>query len=124
MSLLFLLLKLSSGWRPEKRNVEKICKSSLMIWKKFKVEGIYIVCTTDIEKDRRYMQVLKIWDILPDLLNVQKLVDQLDCIFKTYTDGFISLCREKCLDGYVVCHPSISELILPEIILCFLFGII
>ncbi|CAL8078206.1 unnamed protein product [Prunus armeniaca] len=67
MSLLFLLLKLSSGWRPNKRNVEKNCKSSSMIWKKFKVEGIYIVCTTDIEKDRRYMQVLKIWDILPDL---------------------------------------------------------
>ncbi|CAL8990664.1 unnamed protein product [Prunus brigantina] len=99
MSLLFLLLKLSSGWRPNKRNVEKNCKSSSMIWKKFKVEGIYIVCTTDIEKDRRYMQVLKIWDILPDLWNVQKLVDQLDCIFKTYTDGFISLCRKKCLDG-------------------------
>ncbi|ONI27451.1 hypothetical protein PRUPE_1G087400 [Prunus persica] len=67
MSLLFLLLKLSSGWRPNKRNVEKICESSLMIWKKFKVEGIYIVCTTEIEKDWRYMQVLKIWDILPDL---------------------------------------------------------
>ncbi|XP_008236769.1 PREDICTED: uncharacterized protein LOC103335533 [Prunus mume] len=32
---------------------------------------------------------------------IEKLVDRLDSIFKRYTDGFINLCRERCLEGDV-----------------------
>lgn len=101
ISVLNLLLKLSSGWRPKKRNVDTICKCSLMMLKQFKVDDLYVVLTTDIEKNLGYMQVLRIWDVLPGLLDIQELTDRLDCIFNRYTERFINLCREKCLEGYV-----------------------
>ncbi|XP_061989828.1 uncharacterized protein LOC133708383 [Rosa rugosa] len=93
-----LLLKLSSGWRPKRRSVETLSGTSSMILKKFKVEGLYIVCTNDISKNLQYVQVLKIWDILP-LEDIPKLINRLDGIFNRYTDNFINLCKEKCLDG-------------------------
>ncbi|XP_050375416.1 uncharacterized protein LOC126792936 [Argentina anserina] len=97
-SVLHLLLNLSSGWRPKKQNFETICGSSSMILKKFKVERLYIVCTNDIAKNLHYVQVLKIWDILP-LEDIPKLIIRLDSIFNRYADDFINLCKEKCLDG-------------------------
>ncbi|XP_040375103.1 uncharacterized protein LOC121052961 [Rosa chinensis] len=99
MSILSLLLKLSSGWRSKKSNVDIVCRSSSMIVKKFKVEGLYIVCSTDVVKHLRYMQVLKIWDILPDLCSIQSLVNRLDCFFVRHTDGFIKLCCMKYFEG-------------------------
>jgi hypothetical protein len=69
--------------------------------KKFKVEGLYIVCTPDIAKDLRYIQILKVWDILP-LEDIPKLGHRLETILNRYTDDFINLCREKYLEGYVV----------------------
>ncbi|KAF3433722.1 hypothetical protein FNV43_RR24825 [Rhamnella rubrinervis] len=65
------------------------------IWK---VEGLYVVSTTDIVKDLSYKQVLKIWDILP-LEDIPKLIRRLDSIFCKYTDDLINLCNEKSLDG-------------------------
>ncbi|KAH9698664.1 UvrD-like helicase ATP-binding domain-containing protein [Citrus sinensis] len=85
-----LLVKLSSGWRPKKRNVEII--------KQFKVERFYIICTIDIVKESQYFQVLKVWDILP-LEDVPKLVARLDNILAKYTDEFINHCKEKCIEG-------------------------
>ncbi|KAL6295349.1 hypothetical protein ACE6H2_003491 [Prunus campanulata] len=93
-SVLNLLLKLSSGWRPKKR----ICESSSPILRQYKVEGLYIVCTTDIAKYVEYTQILKIWDILP-LEVIPKLVNRLESILKRYTDDFINRCKEKCLEG-------------------------
>ncbi|XVF85504.1 hypothetical protein PTKIN_Ptkin17bG0122900 [Pterospermum kingtungense] len=95
--VLNLLLKLSSGWRPKKRNVDLICESS-MVLKQFKVEGLYIVCSIDLVKGHRYTQVLKAWDLLP-LEEIERLVKRLDGIFKMYTDVFISHCNEKYLEG-------------------------
>lgn len=99
-SVLNLLLKLSSGWRPKKRNVDIICKTSSMILKQFKADGLYIACTIDIVRDLRYIQVLKIWDILPDLLDFQILENSLDKIFVDYNDHFKKCCSAKCLEGY------------------------
>ncbi|XP_022776511.1 uncharacterized protein LOC111318116 isoform X2 [Durio zibethinus] len=97
-SVLNLLLKLSSGWRPKKRNVDLICESSSMVLKQFKVEGLYIVCSIDVVKEQRYTQVLKAWDLLP-LEDFERLVKRLDGIFKMYTDDFIRHCNEKYLEG-------------------------
>ncbi|KAL6228189.1 hypothetical protein ACLB2K_002143 [Fragaria x ananassa] len=97
-SALNLLLKLSSGWRPNKRSVETSCGSSSIILKKFKVKYLYIVCTTDIAEDVRYVQVLKVWDILP-LEDIPKLVYRLETILNRYTDAFINLCKEKYFEG-------------------------
>ncbi|XP_059668939.1 uncharacterized protein LOC132314035 [Cornus florida] len=95
-SVLNLLLKLSSGWRPKKRSVDSVCESSSQSVKQFKVEGLYVVCTIDIVKESRYIQVLKVWDILP-LEEISKLVKCLDSIIAMYTDDFIKRC--KCLEG-------------------------
>ncbi|KAK8549818.1 hypothetical protein V6N13_055384, partial [Hibiscus sabdariffa] len=98
-SVFNLLLKLSCGWRP-KRNVNLICESSSMVLKQFNIEGLYIVCSIDIEKERwyRFTQVLKAWDLLP-LEGIARLVKRLDDIFKIYTDDFICHCNEKYLNG-------------------------
>ncbi|XP_060669691.1 uncharacterized protein LOC132799244 isoform X1 [Ziziphus jujuba] len=100
-SVLNLLLKLSSGWRPKKQNIDSVCGSSMQMMKQFKVEGLYVVSTTDIVKDLRFMrfiQVLKIWDLLP-MEDIPKLIKRLESIFCKYTDDFINLCNEKCLEG-------------------------
>ncbi|TXG56677.1 hypothetical protein EZV62_017990 [Acer yangbiense] len=97
-SVINLLLKLASGWRPKKRKIDSVCESSLHIVKQFKVEGLNIVCTIDIVKELQYIQVLKVWDILP-LEDVSKLVKRLDDIFVKYTDDYVNRCKEKCLEG-------------------------
>ncbi|GMI87573.1 hypothetical protein HRI_002426600, partial [Hibiscus trionum] len=99
-SVLNLLLQLSCGWRPKKRNVDIICKSSSMVLKQFKVEGLYIVCSIDIVKEQMYTQVLKAWDLLP-LEDIERLVKRLDLIFKMYSDDFIYHCNEKYLEGHL-----------------------
>ncbi|PKI49697.1 hypothetical protein CRG98_029942 [Punica granatum] len=93
-----LLLKLSNGWRPKRRDVNKICMNSLQIVKQFKVESLYVLCTVDIEKDFNYVQVLKVWDVLP-LEDIPKMVKRLDGIYETYCNEYIDRCKEKSLDG-------------------------
>ncbi|KAL5554068.1 hypothetical protein UlMin_041469 [Ulmus minor] len=96
-SILNLLLRLSSGWRPKRPTGDSISGSSLQIMK-FKVEELFVVSTIDIVKDLKHMQVLKIWDVLsPE--DSPKLVKRLDSIFVKYTDDFISLCNEKYFEG-------------------------
>ncbi|KAB2612295.1 hypothetical protein D8674_034611 [Pyrus ussuriensis x Pyrus communis] len=96
-SVLNLLLKLSGGWRPKKKNVQTISGSSSIL-RQYKVGGLYIVCTIDIAKELKHIQVLKVWNILP-LEDIPKLVNRLVSIFKRYTDDFINRCNEKCLEG-------------------------
>ncbi|KAE8038055.1 hypothetical protein FH972_010601 [Carpinus fangiana] len=100
--VIHLLVKLSSGWRP---HVDHICRSSSQILKQFKVKSHYVVCGNDIVKDWsdlakecRYYQVLKIWDIFP-AGGIPKLIKRLDSMFEKYTDDFINHCKERCLEG-------------------------
>ncbi|KAM3216603.1 putative protein isoform X1 [Capsicum annuum] len=97
-SVINLLVKLASGWRPKRKNVNSFSGSSSHSVKQFKVEGRYAVCSIDIQKESTYTQVLRVWDILP-LEEVGKLLKRLDNICSMYTDEFISLCKEKCLEG-------------------------
>ncbi|KAK2432084.1 P-loop containing nucleoside triphosphate hydrolase superfamily protein [Trifolium repens] len=99
-SIIGLLYKLSSGWRPKRIEVDLHCGSSSQMLKQFKVEGLFIVCSKDIVKESRYTQVLKIWDILP-LEDIPKVVKSLDNIFASYTDDFIKRCSEQCLEGKI-----------------------
>ncbi|KAK2383852.1 P-loop containing nucleoside triphosphate hydrolase superfamily protein [Trifolium repens] len=99
-SIIGLLYKLSSGWRPKRIEVDLHCGSSSHMLKQFKVEGLFIVCSKDIVKESRYTQVLKIWDISP-LEDIPKLVKSLDNIFASYTDDFIKRCSEQCLEGKI-----------------------
>ncbi|KAJ9554076.1 hypothetical protein OSB04_018121 [Centaurea solstitialis] len=96
--VLNLLLRLSSGWRPKNRSVDSYCGNSSQILKKFKVEGLYVICTIDIINEFKYIQVLKVWDIL-HLEEIPKLSKRLENIFAVYTDDYINRCTEKCLEG-------------------------
>ncbi|KAL3835054.1 hypothetical protein ACJIZ3_009790 [Penstemon smallii] len=96
--VLNMILKLASGWRPKKINVDWTCESSSHIVKQFKVEGYYVVCSIDIMKESIYKQVLKVWDILL-LVEIPKLLKRLDNIFAMYTDDFTNLCKETCKEG-------------------------
>ncbi|XP_060188336.1 uncharacterized protein LOC132617360 isoform X2 [Lycium barbarum] len=97
--VLTLLVKLASGWRPKRNKVELVCESSTQVVKQFKVvEGRYIVCTVDIQKEDFYTQVLKVWDILP-LEEVAEFLKRLDAIYLMYTKEFINLCKEKYFEG-------------------------
>ncbi|KAF8025759.1 hypothetical protein BT93_F2558 [Corymbia citriodora subsp. variegata] len=95
MSITNLISKLANGWRPKKSNVGLL--PSPMV-KQFEVEGLYVLCTVDILKERRFIQILKIWDVLP-LSDAARLIEHLDSEFKAYADDFISRCNEKCLEG-------------------------
>ncbi|KAF5201090.1 Tpr and ankyrin repeat-containing protein [Thalictrum thalictroides] len=97
-SVINLLLKLSGGWRPKKRNINVLCENSSQLVQQFKIEGLYLISTIDIVKQSIYVQVLKIWDIIP-LDEIPKLVKRLDNIFGMYTDDFISHCKVKCIEG-------------------------
>ncbi|RAL48322.1 hypothetical protein DM860_005746 [Cuscuta australis] len=97
-SVLNLLLKLAGGWRPKRKGVDSVCESSSQIVKQFKVEGLFIVCTIDIQKEFKYTQILRAWDLLP-LDEVGKLLRRLDSIFAMYTDDFINLCTQKSFEG-------------------------
>ncbi|KAI3903276.1 hypothetical protein MKW98_031930 [Papaver atlanticum] len=95
-SVINLLLKLSNGWSPKK--VDSICGNSLQLVKQFKVGQLYVISAVDIMKYSSYVQVLKIWDILP-VEEMPKLVKRLDSIFSMYTDDFVNRCRERNADG-------------------------
>ncbi|CAN0880605.1 Probable helicase MAGATAMA 3 [Linum grandiflorum] len=95
----YLLLRLSSGWRPGKINVNIKCKRSSYILKQFKVEGSYVICSIDITKaETIYTQILKVWGVLL-LEDVPKLVKRLEGIFETYTQNFINHCNEIFPEG-------------------------
>jgi len=89
-----LLERLSSGWRPKWSNVDLSCENSTQILKKFKVENNYVICSIEIVRTSRYIQILKIWDILP-LEDIQQLAKRLDNVFQRYTKEYITMCKKK-----------------------------
>ncbi|KAM7273661.1 hypothetical protein ACFE04_028325 [Oxalis oulophora] len=99
-NILNILLKLSTGWRPNKTSTSSVVASVCgSILNKFKVENLYIVCSVDIIKDiNYYTQVLKAWDVLP-LEDIPQLEKRLEAIFEKYTHDYMNRCKEKCLDG-------------------------
>ncbi|XP_010246017.1 PREDICTED: uncharacterized protein LOC104589402 [Nelumbo nucifera] len=95
-SVINLLLRLANGWRPKKINY--ICESSSQLVKQFKIGYLYVICSVDIMKYSQYIQVLKIWDILP-LEEVPNLVKRLDNIFIMFTDDYVNRCKVKYMEG-------------------------
>lgn len=95
-----LLLRLANGWRPKKRNINITCDKSKQNLKQFKVKDLYIICSTDIVLEEYcFIQVLKVWDLLP-LVDVSVLVNHLDTtVFMTYSDDFLNHCKAKYVEG-------------------------
>ena len=100
MSVLSILLKLSAGRRPKNTRVDSSCEnSSQSLKQELVVEGLYIVCTNDIIKDIKYVQVLKVWDILP-FEEIPTLIKRLENMFSAYTESYIKRCTSKRVEGY------------------------
>lgn len=91
-----LIERLSSGRRPKWNNVDLCCENSNHVLKKFKVETNYVICSIEIVKlGSRYIQVLKIWNILP-LEDIEQSAKRLDNnVFKRYTDEYSRMCKKK-----------------------------
>ncbi|GJZ25238.1 UvrD-like helicase, ATP-binding domain, P-loop containing nucleoside triphosphate hydrolase [Tanacetum coccineum] len=111
-SVLNLLLRLSNGWCPE-RSVGLPHENSAQSLKQFNVEGLYIISTIDIIKDINYVQVIKVWDVLP-FEEIPKLTKRLENIFSAYTEDYISRCTEKLFEGHLAvprCWEASQEII-------------
>nr|POE80710.1 tpr and ankyrin repeat-containing protein 1 [Quercus suber] len=93
-----LLLRLSSGWRPKNKKCNLIHDNTSGMLKQFKVKDLYIICSVDVMKESWYIQVLKVWDILP-LEDIPKLAIRLDALFGKYTNDYLNRCKAKCFDG-------------------------
>ncbi|PNX72733.1 regulator of nonsense transcripts-like protein, partial [Trifolium pratense] len=52
-SVINVLERLATGWRPRGRSIEFVCEKSSKILKQFKVESRYIICSIEIVKDLR-----------------------------------------------------------------------
>ncbi|KAM7258275.1 hypothetical protein ACFE04_014016 [Oxalis oulophora] len=96
--VMYLLLRLSCGWRPKKQNFDIICDKSSHIVKTFKVQDLSVVCSVEIIKESVYKQVLKVWDILP-LVNLHYFIERLDNTFLTYDENYINHCKAKYIEG-------------------------
>ncbi|KAL0005033.1 hypothetical protein SO802_012594 [Lithocarpus litseifolius] len=93
-----LLLRLSCGWRPKNKKCNLIHDNTSGMLKQFKVRDLYIICSIDIMKETWYIQVLKVWDILP-LEDIPKLAIRLDALFGKYTNDYLNRCKAKYFDG-------------------------
>ncbi|WOH07546.1 hypothetical protein DCAR_0726978 [Daucus carota subsp. sativus] len=98
--VLFFLSKLASGWRPKRVYSVVSCESSSNILKQYKIGKYYILCSVDIHRETWYMQILKIWDILP-MQDIPRMIKRLDNIFRMYTEDYISRCTKRCIEGNI-----------------------
>ena len=103
--MLSLLEKLSSGWRqPHIGSVHVVhdeTSSQLVECYLVNMEQ-YLVWTVDILKeDLHYIQVLQVWDILPQS-GIPELSKQIDFFYRRYSADMLSRCKYKHYDGYTL----------------------
>ena len=97
-----LLEKLSSGWRRHDnqenlKTINGICSQLLEQYKVTKL--LNLVWSIDILKeDSNYIQVLKVWDILP-VDGTSKLAARLEILFGNYRVIDMDHCKFKCVEG-------------------------
>ncbi|KAG9442386.1 hypothetical protein H6P81_018240 [Aristolochia fimbriata] len=94
-----LLLRLAGGWHPKSKIL--VFPGSFQLAKYCKVKDLSLIWMIDIAKREDYIQVIKVWDIVPTT-DISKLVKRLDNIFGMYTDDYISHCQTKCFEGNIV----------------------
>jgi hypothetical protein len=101
--VLFLLEKLSSGWRQphEKRNLIVHDGTSSQLLETCMVDGrLTRVWTIAILKEYScHIQVMKFWDVAP-LSDIKKLAKDLDMVFGNYTVDTMHRCQHRCVEGY------------------------
>jgi len=60
--------------------------------KEYAVSGLYLICSTDVERGREFLQVLKIWNVL-GLEEVHSFREHLEEVFVTCTPDYIERCK-------------------------------
>ncbi len=101
------LIKLGVGWRTTMKNLNFNVIDPFQLAKVYKVRDLYLVWSTDIEKSERYVQIIRIWDLLSHQ-NVARTVQRLENLFSMYTDEYLDKCRRVKTEGYVLfCSASV-----------------
>ncbi|XP_044967800.1 uncharacterized protein LOC123427746 [Hordeum vulgare subsp. vulgare] len=91
------LIRLGDGWRTTVKNLDIPGVSHLA--KVYKVRDLYLVWSTDVEKNEgRYFQIIRIWDLVSQQ-NVARTVQRLENLFSMYTDDYLDHCRRVQTQG-------------------------
>ncbi|KAG5614103.1 hypothetical protein H5410_013927 [Solanum commersonii] len=97
-----LLVKLSSGWRKSEKNhmFSNKGRNSSVLLEEYVVKHLKLIWTIDIQQQNStYLQVLKIWDILPGN-HIPKIAKNLDKHFGQYTVDMMNRCKYKRVERY------------------------
>jgi hypothetical protein len=88
------ILNMANGWRQTRKDSGHADEDLV---NEYPILGLYLVWTTDVQRGREIVQVLKIWNVLR-LENLSRFRKRLENIFLTYTPMYIERCKEKHLD--------------------------
>jgi hypothetical protein len=108
------LVKLGSGWRTTIKNFD--VTDAFQLAKAYKIRDLYLVWSTDLEKNERYFQIIRIWNLISHQ-HVARTVQRLKNLFSMYTDDYLDHCRRVQAEGYacfLTCLLSVFYLILHE----------
>jgi hypothetical protein len=94
------LVKLGGGWRSAVKNSD--ITDAFQLSKVYRIRDLYLVWSIDLEKNERYFQIIRIWDILSHH-HVSRTVQHLDNLFSMYTDDYLNHCRRVQTERYVFC---------------------
>ncbi|KAJ3682017.1 hypothetical protein LUZ60_014590 [Juncus effusus] len=86
-----LLLQIATGWRSKRKNLTNV-PDIFDLARIYKIGDLYLVWSTDLEKQEQFMQIVRVWDLLP-LTQVERFVRRMNNIFCLYSDAYIERCR-------------------------------
>jgi hypothetical protein len=92
------LVKLGGGWRTTIKNFN--VTDSFQLAKAYKIRDLYLVWSTDMEKNERYFQIIRIWDLLSHQ-HVARTIQHLENLFSMYSDDYLDHCRSVQTERYV-----------------------
>ncbi|CAJ2640612.1 unnamed protein product [Trifolium pratense] len=97
-----LLMQLTSGWHQPRQeiNIGVVDDTSSQLLGLCKVnELLYLVWTIDVlEENSNYVQVLKIWDVLP-ISEVSQMVRDINIFCRNYSVDIHKCCKIRCSNG-------------------------
>jgi len=92
------LVKLGGGWRTPIKNLD--VTDAFQLAKAYRIRDLYLVWSTDLEKNERYFQIIRIWDILSHQ-HIARTVKHLENLFSMHTDDYLDHCRSVQTERYV-----------------------
>ncbi|XP_072151284.1 LOW QUALITY PROTEIN: uncharacterized protein [Setaria viridis] len=90
------LVKLGGGWRTTIKSSD--VTDAFQLAKVYRIRDLYLVWSIDLEKNERYFQIIRVWDILSQQ-HVARTVQHLENLFSMYTDDYIDHCRRVQTEG-------------------------